>query len=360
MEGLCEFEYYDDLCKTNYWEMPKFIFSLHGNYFAWDRQNNFYVYDVENKLIMDIKYDIIRDRNLDGVSSYVFSNNEKTLVFGTSGGLMRIYDIQQKKILKIIDVTTYWVSFLLFIKNDTIMISGLSSGEVIVWNTTNWEKIKHFEAHENWIVNCSISPNNKILVTIMKDDYEDSEYNSIALWDTSSWSLIKTLKTDQRINGNTSDGCSKFSPDGKLFICSRNLSYSRESFIVFETQSWTIINTNIGESLNYHKNIFSFLDNRNIIYNNIANGACIYNFDSHKIIKTVKLEYGHTFALTSPNNKYMIMDKKNRKLHIFRNKKKYLWDKQKIAFLVREKSRNIKMNTVFQNWDIFTNVILYF
>jgi len=135
----------------------------------------------------------------DDVEYITFSNNKKYLAVGNSAGMIIIWETSNyKKIKELVhdkETVKHDVNTLCFTENDKYLISGGYNSKIICWNVKD-------DFSETWIIDqqfgsvksVRVSPNGKYVASSSSERSKDhSKGNSLCIWDIKSGKNILTM-----------------------------------------------------------------------------------------------------------------------------------------------------------------------
>jgi len=131
------------------------------------------------------------------VNSVVLHPNQKELISGDDNGNIRVWDLAQnacsRELVPDNDVSIRSIAIML---NGSQVLASNNNGNCFIWklgenDTSKFEPFQKLEAHKKYILKCLYSKDQKYLATTSADQ-------TIKLWSTKDYSLIKTLTGHQR------------------------------------------------------------------------------------------------------------------------------------------------------------------
>ncbi|MYG07931.1 trypsin-like serine protease, partial [Candidatus Poribacteria bacterium] len=163
------------------------------------------------------------------VNSVWFSQDSKTIVSGSMGGIIELWDAVTKKHLRQLIGHTSAVNSVCFSPNGKIIASGGKDKAVRLWDAITGKQLKTLNRDKSWVTSVCFSPDGKMIACGRGEDIESDmatdifrgiewSNSSIAnhpegiveLWDTAAGKQLKTLNRDKSW---VTSVC--FSPDGK-------------------------------------------------------------------------------------------------------------------------------------------------
>ena len=124
------------------------------------------------------------------VNTVAISPNEMELISGDQNGNLKIWDLRQdmcrEEYQPVVDVPIKSISIAF---DNSLMAVASQKGKVIIYNHGNdgkWEHVNEFEAHDDYMLKCVVSPDANTLATTSAD-------KTIKLWNTVTWELKRTL-----------------------------------------------------------------------------------------------------------------------------------------------------------------------
>lgn len=188
------------------------------------------VYSGEQKYSLDTENELIQNLS--------YSNDGNYLAGAGYFGIIKIWDLESKKIIKKLTGHTGGIYGTSFSPDGKIIASAGMDQTVRIWDLESGNEIKKLEGHQVIVSDVKFSPDGKILATASWD-------KTIRLWNTSSWELIKTLEGHENIITSI---C--FNKDGTLLASSSgNNSVAKADNSV---KIWNINSGKVTCSFNNH------------------------------------------------------------------------------------------------------------
>jgi WD40 repeat protein/serine/threonine protein kinase len=160
--------------------------------------------------------------NASGFASVDFSPDDRTVAFGTGDGLVQIFDLQQRRLVKHWQAHHSVVNSLKFCrqKANWLVSVGGDDGMLKVWDVAEARVLCSTNCAKGILVRVALSPNGKLLAVGAPTG------QSLDLWEVqsgeSSAAPILSLKTNFPFFGPA-----EFSPDGPVALCNNPTNRSR-------------------------------------------------------------------------------------------------------------------------------------
>lgn len=120
-----------------------------------DTINKIHIYDTS----LSNKHLVLQDDGFKGgIISLAITSNNKILVSGGDDEFIRIWDIEERKQIKSLNVQDAKITSIAISPNDKIIASGDASKEIILWNVENPNKLRTILGHKNTITAITFSP----------------------------------------------------------------------------------------------------------------------------------------------------------------------------------------------------------
>jgi WD40 repeat protein len=103
-----------------------------------------------------------------------FSPDGKRLATASSDGLVKIWDVANRKLERQLTYDT-WLRPLDFSPDGTKLAVGLGSGQIRLWDTTKWKELAALQGHNTFTFHLEFSPDGQ-QITSAGDD------GTIRLW----------------------------------------------------------------------------------------------------------------------------------------------------------------------------------
>ena len=182
------------------------------------------------------------------VANILLINDHKMFSCSTDNTI-KLWDLNTYECLKTLNCTSPIYSLCLISNN--ILASGCEDGNIIIWNMTDYTKIKTIKAHDSWI-SCLKSKTGSSLFLSCSND------SKIKLWNIKAFELTKEL------NGHT----------------------NRVNFIEFI----------------YDNSLLSCSHDKTIKLWNLDNGECLKTFEFDDSLKSIKL-LGENLVIVASSSK---------------------------------------------------------
>lgn len=130
------------------------------------------------------------------VNTVALSPNQSDLISGDNSGTVKIWDLEASTCRDDFTPSPEVAIRSLSVSYDASVIAlGNSQGKVFVYNSEmesdKIQFVKEFQAHDDYILKCVISPDMASMATTSAD-------KTVKLWNTVTWELDKTLAQHQR------------------------------------------------------------------------------------------------------------------------------------------------------------------
>eukprot|EP01038_Epipyxis_sp_PR26KG_P012793 gene12793-17151_t len=130
------------------------------------------------------------------VNSVVLNADNSELISGDSNGYVKVWDLLADKCREeIIPVPDIPVRSISMASDDSMLSVGTHKGRLFVYSpyspTKSLELVKEFQAHDEYLLKCLISPDVNTIATTSADKL-------IKLWNTRTWEVEKTLVKHQK------------------------------------------------------------------------------------------------------------------------------------------------------------------
>lgn len=142
-------------------------------------------------------------RKPEGVNAVIFSPNGKMLASGSNDGRVRLWDIKDGTLFKILKGHTDSVLSVAFAPSGEILASGSADSTIRLWDVNDGALLQTLDGHTPWFDSVIFSSDGKTLASRSGDDL-------IRLWRASDGKLIRTFK------GPTGASSFAFSPKGQI------------------------------------------------------------------------------------------------------------------------------------------------
>lgn len=131
------------------------------------------------------------------VNTVALNPNQVELISGDQNGCIKVWDLMndgdmpREQHIPAVDVPIRSISIAV---DASIVTVGTHKGKVFIYTITaakNLQLVKEFQAHNDYLLKCIISPDVNTIATTSAD-------KTIKLWNTTTWELGKTLTQHQR------------------------------------------------------------------------------------------------------------------------------------------------------------------
>jgi small GTP-binding protein len=265
--------------------------------------NTIKIWDVNNgKLIRSL------EGHSSSVNSVAFSPDGKTLASGSDDNTIKIWDVNNGKLIRSLEGHSSSVWSVAFSPDGKTLASASNDNTIKIWDVNNGKLIRSLEGHSNSVRSVAFSPAGKCLASGSSD-------NTIKIWDVNNGKLIRSFE------GHSNSVWSvAFSPDGKTLA-----SDSDDNTI----KIWDVNNGKLIRSLEGHnslvwsvafspdgKTLASASSDSSIKIWDVNNGKLIRSLEGHNsLVWSVAFSPdGKTLASASSDNAIKIWDVNNGKL----------------------------------------------
>ena len=138
------------------------------------------------------------------ITSIAFSPDGHTLASGSSDTTVKLWNVEDQQLLRLLEGHTSPVYSVTFSPDGTILASGSGDNTVRLWDVETGELLRTLEGHTSSVVSVAFSPNGRTLVSGSWD-------NSIRSWDVESGALVQKLEGHSMYVSSIA-----YSPDGWL------------------------------------------------------------------------------------------------------------------------------------------------
>jgi WD40 repeat protein len=119
--------------------------------------------------------------------SFAFSGNGRRALSGGMDATVRLWDLDQKRLLRTFDKHASWVRGVDFVGETSLAISGDNNGRVLLWNTRDGQLIHEFRGHEAVVYSMMASHSGRLAVSTSDD-------RTVRVWNLSLLSEAHCLR----------------------------------------------------------------------------------------------------------------------------------------------------------------------
>ncbi|MFH1194966.1 MAG: TIR domain-containing protein [bacterium] len=254
---------------------------------------------------------VVQLGNSAGVYAVAFHKDGNFTAAAGGDGILRIYDINDGKLIRTLEGHQSSVNSVAFSPNGDFIISGSDDKSVKLWDAKSGKLIRTLEGHQSSVNSVAFSPNGDFIISGSSD-------KSVKLWDAKSGKLIRTLEGHQ-----SSVNSVAFSPNGDFIISGS----SDKSVKLWDAKSGKLIRTLEGHQ--YSVNSVAFSPNGEfIISGSYDNTVKLWDAKSGKLIRILR---GHqdmvNSAEFSPDGEFFISGSNDMSIT--------LWDSKSGKFIRR-------------------------
>ena len=145
-------------------------------------------------------------KHISKVHSVAFSPDGQTLAFGSSDGLVKVWDTNTWKYLRKLKGHEKGVTSVVFSPDGTTLASASDDDTIKIWNPATKTCLRTLKKHTGEVCGVAFSPDG---TTLASAGGKYDKPGEIKVWDTKTWKCLRTLKGHEK--GVTSV---VFSPDG--------------------------------------------------------------------------------------------------------------------------------------------------
>jgi len=121
------------------------------------------------------------------ITSIAISNNNKYIISARNYNTIRIWEFKTGKLLKVLTGHTYFIESIAISHNNKYIISGSYDETIRIWEFKTGKLLKTLTGHTSLILSIAISYNDRYIVSGSYD-------RTIKIWDLKTGELLKTLK----------------------------------------------------------------------------------------------------------------------------------------------------------------------
>ena len=199
------------------------------------------------------------------IGSAEYSPDGKFIVSSSEDGLIHIWDVESKKIIRTLHGHTKSVFTSKYSPDGKIIASASADSTIRIWNANTGDSIMTIKGHTNRVNTVSFSPDGKHIVSASDDE-------SVRVWDAQNWKCINVYHGHQR------EVCSaSYSNDGK-YIVSSSKDYTIRVWNAHTGDSICTIHTN-SEVIDVS---FHPIHNDIIVSAETASWTSVYDFETGK------------------------------------------------------------------------------
>ena len=204
-----------------------------------------------------------------------------------------------------------------FSNNDKSILVGHGSGKITIWSTETGNQIKTIIHHDSISepIIARFSNDGKFIATAA---IYNTQYNSIKIWDSNTYKLIKDIRVLNGFNVKYIE----FSPDGNYLATISEIDYSESNIKIYNTKTWK----QIGNTINNHQRYASVkFDNTGKYHlTTHENAIKIWETKTGKLFRELTIEsFDARNAQFTPNGRYVYMPRLGQ-FWDFKNNKSYI------------------------------------
>ena len=222
------------------------------------------------------------------VSSVVFSPDGRMLASGSFDYSLRLWNVGNKKELRVLNGHTSVVTSVAFSLNSQILASGSWDNTVRLWDVASGAELHKLEGHKGTVNAIAFSPDGRTLASASSD-------NTLKLWDVVSGKELRSL--ERHIFPVTSVA---FSPNGRMLA-----SGGWDHILLLDVESWKELRK-LGGKISLVSRVVFSPDGRTLASVGYDDALTLWNVDSGKELRKLK---GHTETVNamafSPNGQIL-------------------------------------------------------
>lgn len=166
---------------------------------------------LETAVTTEQNHDVDNDEPC--IGAVAFSPDDSMLATASYNTTVRLWDLETRKVQRMLEGHTQWVRTIAFSPNGTIVATGAGDGLIKLWNVSDGKEIRTMEVKETCINVVKFSPDDQLLASGSTDGY-------IRFWDVETGGLTRCLDDDDDLDEDDGHYCIvedlAFSQDGKL------------------------------------------------------------------------------------------------------------------------------------------------
>ncbi len=235
-----------------------------------------------------------------GVSSIDISSDSKFLLTGGKDGSVKLWHIQDKKMIRTFQGHSEGSTFIHFIPNSPHIISGGSDGFVKIWDIESGKILSYYKLYKNGIQIMDIRPDGKYIATVgLTLNIQDHDAgNVVKFWDARTGEFKCSFLSNSGMINSLS-----YSPDGKLVLAGSE----NGTIQIWDINTQKIIQTYKGHSDQIWSVAFS-PDGKHIITGSQDKTAKLWETFTGKPVSTFQGDGGVVQAVSfSSNGKYAMV-----------------------------------------------------
>ena len=199
------------------------------------------------------------------ITSAEYSPDGKFIVSSSEDGLIHIWDVESKQIIRTLHGHTRSVFTVKYSPDGMIIASASADSTIRIWNAYTGDSIRTIKEHTDRVNTVSFSPDGKHIVSASDDE-------SVRVWDVQNWKCLNVYHGHQR------EVCSaSYSNDGK-YIVSSSKDYTIRVWNAHTGDSICTIHTN-SEVIDVS---FHPIHNDIIVSTETASWTSVYDFETGK------------------------------------------------------------------------------
>jgi len=298
--------------------------------------NSIHLRDIKSGIMLQ-EWKVNHEKRINSIS---FSPNGKIIVSGSLDNTIKVWDVENGKLLATFRGHTDSVSSVVISPDGETIVSGSFDKTIKIWDIKSGRVLVTFRGHTDSVTSVTISPDGRTVVSGSKDA-------TLKLWDIEKYNEISTLK-GHKVQVNSV----KFSLDGKTVVSGS----SDGKLMLWDIGSREMILTLVGNNAPVHSVAFS-PDGKIVVSGSNNMTVRLWNIERGKLISTL---VGHKKSVHSveflPDGKTVISSSNESPLMYWELEKgdrlndvEYL--ENKLKFYELELQGTLK-NTDFQNEEI--------
>ncbi|MDA0196187.1 MAG: caspase family protein [Bacteroidetes bacterium] len=199
-----------------------------------------------------------------------------------------IWNVETGKIEQQMEQGDY-ITCLEFSSDGKFLVSGATGGSIAFWDTSDWSEIKTIDSHEDDVYDIALSPDNQYLVSVGKDE-------KAHFWEVFEDKPLYTLATEA---GSVS--FARFHPiENLIFSGGTRLTFSTESdFAKNRIKVWNITNGQLAGYWNHNggAKFLSFTPDGKNIFTGFDKNIIQWDFESTEKVNQFETTHGEIYDL---------------------------------------------------------------